>query len=92
MFKCDVCGKSTLPKEPMSLFVEEERKTDYVYTVLKKKNKDTSIFLEGTLDEDRIKDFELENWIVDKTFETQGTEIVKESKCCTGCYEKKIKK
>ena len=82
MYKCDVCGKISQPREACSKTITGKREVSYFNTVFEKDK--IRIIVPGKLDPENLGPHER----IVETKETKGWEITGEKKVCVGCKEK----
>ena len=88
MYRCDICNKTSKPREKMNKIVLNRRdKEYYIATFRHKRNGNKMIKYSRSTDEE-IEKLKRENWELSSEKQTKGWEINQEMIACDKCNRK----
>lgn len=89
MYRCDGCGHSSAPREPMNKVTNGTRQVEYYTIILRHKRNDERVVVYHKLSNDELEAFKKDNFDVYSEKSSKGWEIISEHKLCKKCYQKR---
>lgn len=89
MYRCDGCGHSSAPREPMTKVINGTRPVEYYTIMLRHKRNDDRVVVYHKLSHEELDAFKKDNFDVYSEKSSKGWEIISELKLCKTCYQKR---